>query len=346
MEAPTEEQYQKVSFMAFGDKSTVARHPLISIDLTNLGHLDSRFENVLAPAIREEAVGLTAQFTDNAETYANAYASTPYFTWLIKRAVALADLSQAPRDILDIGAGAGDNSTFPAAEMWPEASIIATDLSAQLLAILNREAKKREVSSRLTIVCVDAMNDIFEEQSFDLVMGSAILHHLIEPLDALKAAHRVLRPGGIAIFFEPFELGYSLVANVFDRISSESTLRNEPLSPEIISFMKNFVQDIKRRLGTDKSAPLYREIDDKWLFTKPYFTEAAAKIGFSDCLIECIQEPKLQLSRYIKTFLRIGAKTTVDTLPAWAQHLCEAADEMFVESTREIITEAIVVMKK
>lgn len=327
-------------------ESSAVRHELISIDLIDLGNVDSRFEGVLAPVFRENAVGLTAQFTDNAEIYANAYASMGYFTWLIKRAVALTALSEAPRDILDIGAGAGDNSTFPAADMWPEARIVATDLSAQLLAILNREAKKREVSNRLTIVCVDAMKDIFEEESFDLAIGSAILHHLIEPLDALRAAHRVLRPGGIAIFFEPFELGYSLVANVFQRISSESDLRSEPLSPEVTHFMKNFVHDIKRRLGTDKSGPLYREIDDKWLFTKPYFMDAAATVGFSSCIIEAIHEPKLQLSKYIKTFLRIGAKTTVDTLPAWAQHLCETADEMFVESAREIITEAIVVMKK
>jgi len=318
----------------------------IMIDLVDLGSIDSRFQNVFAPAIREDAVGLTAQFTDNAEIYASVYSSTPYFTWLIKRAIALADLSEQPRDILDIGAGAGDNSTFPAATMWPEARIIATDLSPQLLVILNREAKKQEISDRLTLVCVDAMKDIFEEQSFDMVMGSAILHHLIEPVDALRAAHRVLRPGGIAIFFEPFELGYSLVANVFDRLSSESELRSDPLSPEVIHFMKSFVHDVKRRLGTDKSAPLYKEIDDKWLFTKPYFTEAAATVGFSECLIEGIQEPKQQLSKLIKTFLRIGAQTTVEALPAWAQHYCETADEMFVESAREIVAEAIVVMKK
>lgn len=321
-------------------------HPSVMVDLVDLGSMDERLSNVLAPAVREEAVGLTAQFTDNAEVYANAYASTPYFTSLIKRGVALAGMASEPRDILDVGAGAGDNSTFPAASMWPEARIVATDLSPQLLAILVKESAKHGISDRVSIVCVDAMKDIFQEESFDIVIGSAILHHLIEPLDALRMAHKVLRPGGIALFFEPFELGYALVSGIFSRIVTESELRTEKVDRTTLSFLKGFIIDVERRIGRDKSAPLYREIDDKWLFSKAYFTEAASTVGFSEVRIEGIHQPEKQLSNLIKTFLRIGAQTTIEALPDWARPYCENADSLFVESAKDIISEAIVVMKK
>lgn len=326
--------------------AVVSAQAYATVDLVDLGSIDPRFSNVLAPSEREEAVGLTAQFTDNAEVYASAYAATEYYTWLIKRAASLAGFYSKPTDILDIGAGAGDNSTFPAATMWPDAQIVATDLSPQLLAILNREAHKRDLSDRLTVVCVDAMKDIFKENSFDIVIGSAILHHLIEPVDALRSAHRVLRPGGVAIFFEPFELGYSLIACIFDRLVTESSLREEKLSDEVNTFLMSFINDVRRRLGRDKSDPIYREIDDKWLFSRSYLIEAARKAGFKDTVIEGIHAPQDQLSNLIKTFLRIGAQTTVEELPEWAQNHCKNADEFFVDSSKDILSEAIVIMRK
>ena len=54
------------------------------------------------------------------------------------------------------------------------------------------------------MACADAMLDVFVPESFDLVTGAAILHHLIDPSRALVAAHRALKPGGFAMFFEPF----------------------------------------------------------------------------------------------------------------------------------------------
>jgi ubiquinone/menaquinone biosynthesis C-methylase UbiE len=43
-----------------------------------------------------------------------------------------------------------------------------------------------------------------ENSAFDTVLCAAVLEHLEEPLTALKEAHRVLRPGGTAIYTAPF----------------------------------------------------------------------------------------------------------------------------------------------
>jgi len=76
------------------------------------------------------------------------------------------------------------------------ANIISTDLSEDLLTIARK--KLPEVSFELQ----DAMNLPYGENSFDVVFGSSILHHL-EMDVALAGMLKVLKPGGKLIFAEP-----------------------------------------------------------------------------------------------------------------------------------------------
>ena len=43
-----------------------------------------------------------------------------------------------------------------------------------------------------------------EDASFDSAICAAVLEHLEEPEQALQECHRVLRPGGVAIYTVPF----------------------------------------------------------------------------------------------------------------------------------------------
>ena len=67
----------------------------------------------------------------------------------------------------------------------------------------------------------------FPDDHFDLVYGSAILHHL-DLRAACREIARVLRPGGRAVFLEP--LGHNVLINLYRRLTpAMRTVDEHPL---------------------------------------------------------------------------------------------------------------------
>jgi ubiquinone/menaquinone biosynthesis C-methylase UbiE len=97
-------------------------------------------------------------------------------------------------DVLEIGCGSG---IFTEKLSRTQARIIATDISEDLLALARR---KNLPNCELRIT--DAHHLEFASNTFDVVYGSSILHHL-DVEKALKEIFRVLKPRGQIIFSEP-----------------------------------------------------------------------------------------------------------------------------------------------
>jgi ubiquinone/menaquinone biosynthesis C-methylase UbiE len=119
---------------------------------------------------------------------------------------ALGDEPHAPFDsALEIGAGTGYFTlNLKLAGLIREA--VATDISHGMLAALSDSARSLGVEVRT--VRTEAERLPFPDESFDLVFGHAVLHHLPD-LDASFAEFaRVLRPGGTLVFCgEPSRYG-------------------------------------------------------------------------------------------------------------------------------------------
>jgi ubiquinone/menaquinone biosynthesis C-methylase UbiE len=80
----------------------------------------------------------------------------------------------------------------------------------------------------------DAHNVPFADDSFDVVVGRSILHHL-DFERALREIMRILRPGGRAIFVEP--LGDNPAGKLIRWLTPKARTRDElPLSREQIQF--------------------------------------------------------------------------------------------------------------
>src|SRR5439155_18109726 len=102
------------------------------------------------------------------------------------------------RQILDFGCGHGMAAVVMARR---GARVTAFDLSQGYLGELDRRARANEVL--LDLVRADGERLPFADASFDGVWGNAVLHHL-DLNRAGRELFRVLRPGGVAVFCEPW----------------------------------------------------------------------------------------------------------------------------------------------
>jgi len=111
---------------------------------------------------------------------------------------------------LEIGAGTGYFTlNLLGAGLIGEA--VATDLSQRMLDELEGSAAR--LGFRVETVRCDASRLPFEDGSFDLVFGHAVLHHLPDLDAAFREFRRLLRPGGtIAFCGEPSHYGDRLAA--------------------------------------------------------------------------------------------------------------------------------------
>ena len=110
--------------------------------------------------------------------------------------------------ILDIGGGSG----YYASKIVRAAplTVVGLDISSSMI-------EQREADPLLTENVVGDMEDLpFEDGSFDAAMFVGCLHHVPDPLPALREANRVVRPGGRLFAAEPCSLrvGRSGVAPV------------------------------------------------------------------------------------------------------------------------------------
>jgi ubiquinone/menaquinone biosynthesis C-methylase UbiE len=113
-------------------------------------------------------------------------------------------------DALEIGAGTGYFS-LNLATQGLIGNLTATDISPGMLGSLEKTAERLGVP--VTTVVTEAESLPFEDESFDVVMGHAVLHHIPDLDRAFSEFFRVLKPGGVIVFCgEPSRYGDRLAA--------------------------------------------------------------------------------------------------------------------------------------
>jgi len=99
--------------------------------------------------------------------------------------------------VLEVGAGTG-YFTLNLLLAGAVDEAVATDISPGMLAKLSGSAERLGVDVK-TVRC-EATELPFPDESFDLVFGHAVLHHLPDLMAAFREFRRVLRPGGRVAF--------------------------------------------------------------------------------------------------------------------------------------------------
>jgi SAM-dependent methyltransferase len=160
-------------------------------------------------------------------------------TWIRPAFAQLGDLDG--RSVLDFGCGHGMAAV---ALVKLGARVTAFDLSPRYLIEARRRAEANGTPIHFTQADGDRLP--FANESFDRIWGNAVLHHL----DLHRAAHelhRVLRPGGIAVFCEPW--GENPLLNVVRRrlhySGKERTPDEQPLRRRDLAILRKSFPNLK-----------------------------------------------------------------------------------------------------
>ena len=239
---------------------------------------------------------------------------------------------EKPNRILDIGCAGGD-ITLALMGMFPDAQIISGDLSIGLLTLLRDRVEEFRPNANSLIIQINAEELDFQPRSMDLVIGKAILHHLFHPEKTIKCCSEILKSGGCAIFFEPFENGNSLISLMMDSIFED--IRSNDLPPKVKSFFVNWVKDMANRKGRDKTHPMFCKMDDKWLFTKNLLNEWAALAGFSKCIIYSLHSPQNMFQQQMINLIKLGADIEPNQVPDWIRESIAKYESYFSDDLKQ-----------
>jgi SAM-dependent methyltransferase len=173
---------------------------------------------------------------------------------------------------LEIGAGTGYFSlNLLRAGVIGEA--VATDISPRMLEALERSA--RDLDETVETSACEAGELPFEDDSFDLVFGHAVLHHLPDLDAGFREFRRVLRPGGIVAFCgEPSRYG--------DRIAALPKRGAQALSP----LWRTLMGASERHNGNGRpewtEEGMLEQLVDVHAFTPATLAAHAARAGLED----------------------------------------------------------------
>lgn len=316
--------------------------------LHDLGEGEPRLRGIFTPASERglAVTGVTAQFLDDAGEYHKRYDNVEGCRAVIARL-----LSGGPSDaagvrfILDVGSGSG-NSVIPVLDLYPDAFVVATDISPQLLLILRDFLESKPAyQGRYGLVCMDANNDRFRHGTFDLAVGAAILHHIVDPRRVLRVCANALRPCGKALFIEPFEVGHGVLRIAYRRILAEAKRRHER-GPGF-RMLERMIVDHEARLR-DKCDPIFERLDDKWYFTRSFFEAAVASDSqWKGCHVEAINHSETPLVDHALGELRLGLGADASALPPWAWDIIGEHEAFFSrDGRRDMVFEAAVVLRR
>lgn len=123
------------------------------------------------------------------------------------------------RRILDVGAGLGEASVYFALQ---GAEVVATDLSPSMADFQQQLAAAHGV--RITSLTGPA-EDTSISGLFDIIYAANLLHHLVDKNAFLACAHRLLKPGGYFVSWDP--LKYNPLINVYRRMADKVRTEDE-----------------------------------------------------------------------------------------------------------------------
>ena len=257
---------------------------------------------------RLDVADYTAQNFANEQSYRNLFADLDR---IVTEIMGDGDIDQT----LEIGAGSGA-WTWGLSRSERFHNLYATDISHGFLSLL---ADHCDAPGTL-VMRAPGESLRFQPDSLDLVLGRSVLHHIHDYPALLEQVRGWLKPGGVAIFFEPCLQGKLWVAFFMDairRIDEQARQRNETLDedqrrPTLSTDAKRRLEGGMRHILKDfyhaDIEQIRPNIEDKYVFDIQTLLDQARASGFREAgHISLPQNGGLALTR-IKNTLKAVLK--------------------------------------
>lgn len=141
--------------------------------------------------------------------------------------------------VIEYGCGTGSYAST-IAKNKPKL-VTGIDISSVAIEVACKKAIEQNLGEKVNFKVMNAENLEFPESSYDLICGSAILHHLDLDL-ATDSIVRTLKPNGKAIFIEP--LGHNFLINLYRRLTP--SIRSEDEHPLLEEDLKAIASNFKQ----------------------------------------------------------------------------------------------------
>ena len=205
----------------------------------------------------------------NLETGQSATVDAPLAMALVAEAAACT--TPHARHVLDVGCGAG-NYTLKLLSYLPNLDVTLVDLSEPMLARASDRVTQATTGS-ITTRQGDIRELALADLSFDIILASAVLHHLREESewrDVFAKFHRVLKPGGSVWVFDFVDSSIPAVRGLMQRKYGEylTEFKDEAYRDHVFAYVEKedtprpliFQLDLMRQVGFSQVDVLHKNI--------------------------------------------------------------------------------------
>jgi len=182
---------------------------------------------------------------------------------------------------LEIGCGTGFFSRALVARAVLS-DIVLTDVSVDMLKICHAHLDRGGLLSRapISFATYSTMDQCFQADSFDTVIGMQVLHHLPDVPQFLAELLRILKPGGRAFFAEPARPFQQAVALALADLIAILLGRGEPYSDDR-QALHNWIAQQRLSILHQRDKEFLLGLEDKHMFVGSEFERTASQLGFA-----------------------------------------------------------------
>jgi ubiquinone/menaquinone biosynthesis C-methylase UbiE len=184
---------------------------------------------------------------------------------------------------LEIGSGTGYFSLNMMQNDVLE-EVVCTDISDGMLKVVERSAKTLGFEDRVETLHTEAEGFDFPDESFDIVFGHAVLHHLPDLQESFNEFYRLLRPGGMIFFAgEP-----SLNGDKLARYPKTAGHKLSPIWRKALRVKQASVEEAAAAAAGERRSQEYLDghavehLVDVHAFTPGELSEFADRSGFGE----------------------------------------------------------------